>query len=162
MRYLFLMIFLCLSAVLVQAEGFEGKVRLLKGGYVDSDSIVVNENSIELLSPLEPKMITVEKSKIKSIEKIVGNYFEMGLGIGAIASPIMYELSVGYDEFEIGSFMALNVVGIGLGSLLGMLTKKYETVYAHESSNLSMMSGVKIMPVTYQPNINLIRYSYNF
>jgi hypothetical protein len=141
-------------------QEFEGRIELYGDQYIESEAITINENEnfITFQSNIDYELIDLQDTKIRSIQRKDGNYFLTGLLVGAAAGPLSYDYVRGYDNFTSESFMITNLIGITIGTTLGLLTNRYTQVYGDLDTRLAVLDKIEVMPGTFQFKVNLLSY----
>lgn len=144
-------------------QEFVGRIELYGDQYIESEAITINENEnfISFQSNIDYELIDLQDTKIRSIQRKDGNYFLTGLLIGAAAGPLFYHYVRGYDNFTSESFMITNLIGITIGTTLGLLTNRYSQVYGNLDTRLAVLDKIEVMPETQQYRISLMSIRLN-
>ncbi len=172
MKVVLLFMIICIITVAkLHTETHEGKIYLKNNEVIKSKAIMISDSVVKYRLINESKTIVINKNEINKVEIKDGNHGLYGLGAGLVISffysqtidQFSYDPKTEFYTTYTEKEMLLTIAAGGcVGLLLGTLINDYQTIRFNEDDNLSFLKGVTLMPEIYQPNINLIRYSYNF
>ena len=158
MKFILSMIVLCfLSTINVHSEVQKGKIYLKNNEVIKSKAIIISDSVVKYRLTTEPNTLVVNKSDIKRIVIVDGNYGLYGLGAGLVLSLPF----ANYARTDNVMYMTIAAGGC-IGLFLGTLINDYQTINLSESDEFSFLNGVKLMPEINQPNITLINYRVSF
>jgi len=158
MKFILSMIVLCfLSTINLHSESHKGKIYLYGNEVIKSKAIIIGDSVVKYRLTTEPNTLVVNKSEIRKIVIVDGNYGLYGLGAGLVLSLPFANYAGSHND----AYITLAAGGC-IGLLIGTLINDYRTINFNQSEKISFLEGVKLLPEINQPNITLINYSVSF
>lgn len=154
MKIVLTTLLLFLTAMLTNAETFDGQIFFKGDITIHANEINLTENNINFQSSSSGKSDTVDLTKVDYLLVNNGTRLLEGIGIGAGVGVFTY-LIAGSDGEFLSHFTASTIIG----ALCGAAIVKHRRINIVNNIDTSFLDGVNLMPLTKVANYQLINLS---